>query len=962
MSEKNTEKVYTLEELFENQPDSNEIEEQPKETTSQFEASARGVGQGVSFGFADEITAALESAITGKPYRQAVEESRKAYETSAKEWPKTTLGAEFVGGAASTFIPGVGQLGRAAQIGNLAKTYKTAKAAQAALEAGALGAAGLTQIGSRAAVASARNALTKELIRGGMQTGALAGLGGAEDFADLPGTAASVATGAAIGGTLGYAVPKAIEKAAETKAGQAIGESAKKAGDIIKERLKTKRWQIPEFKTQPEKQARVDEIVRQGQKSGLTDRQILNNIAVEFKDIPTDSLEKAFKETGVMGKIKRAVAGSQEATEFIDRPEQLERAERVSGPSESIEQARKRAELKGTEIELEDIRSSKEKYRYEANLEADKLKDEIRELQRVIKLTESKADKSILQQRLTALQENYKDALKIRKLSKKIKEFKSIDEQNAKNVQEELKKASESQSSEQLQNVKNLRDNLSDQVDQLGQQRSQIVDSLDAIPTDNTDIGIFNKITEEVKDRVQEGGLGDYWSNIQKTAFTGDPRLDKVIKYNRYLSERDNYLNQKRLFDEGVPDAVKPVEPTAVPIPSKGDVVGALITANQKISSADFGSQFAKIKRKLAEIIQENMRDINPEVYQVQRQLGKTMAHVKSLEKSKFFTTAAVPITGPTGRVAPAPRKFIKTKLPDISSFDEEYKAALKDVGVNIDELTKASILEQRAAAPQERIQPRPELVQEIEQAKEAVLGKRLQDSEATIQGRIELATAIENNQNMINQIQDNLRIRKDLSRDQLRQLRAKELVLKKQQNKLREQMAELQQTEQNLRGMYEGIGGEPPTARDIGQAAVIGSKKQVPFSILKFLVPSPQKRINLFNKIKNRFQNPSLTAAVRAAIDRPITLEAVRSLSTTHKVSEPELIKTLQESGLDVFEDEQSMKALPLDSGKQDGQFMKIESEPINNIQFTEKDEYGNTIIYYADGEVQVIPASKGR
>jgi len=83
--------------------------------------------------------------LTGKPYRQAVEESRKAYEKTAKEYPKTTFASELVGGAASSFIPGVGALGRGAQIA--AATTKAAKLGQIARGGAQVGA--LDRIGCK---------------------------------------------------------------------------------------------------------------------------------------------------------------------------------------------------------------------------------------------------------------------------------------------------------------------------------------------------------------------------------------------------------------------------------------------------------------------------------------------------------------------------------------------------------------------------------------------------------------------------------------------------------------------------------------------------------------------------------------------------------------------------------------------------------------------------------------------
>ena len=80
---------------------------------SMLESGARGLAQGATFGFADEITGALESAITDKTYEQARNESRQAYQDAQKANP-WTYGAGELGGAVGTaFIPGLGVLNAA---------------------------------------------------------------------------------------------------------------------------------------------------------------------------------------------------------------------------------------------------------------------------------------------------------------------------------------------------------------------------------------------------------------------------------------------------------------------------------------------------------------------------------------------------------------------------------------------------------------------------------------------------------------------------------------------------------------------------------------------------------------------------------------------------------------------------------------------------------------------------------
>lgn len=96
----------------------------------QLESGLRGAAQGLSLGFADEITGALESAFTDKTYEQARDESRANYK-SAKDANPITYGAgEIGGGVATSFVPGL----------NIAKGASLAQmAGKAALAGGAMG-------------------------------------------------------------------------------------------------------------------------------------------------------------------------------------------------------------------------------------------------------------------------------------------------------------------------------------------------------------------------------------------------------------------------------------------------------------------------------------------------------------------------------------------------------------------------------------------------------------------------------------------------------------------------------------------------------------------------------------------------------------------------------------------------------------------------------------------------------
>lgn len=900
------------------------------ETTSQIEAAVRGIEKGLTFGFADRINAAFEAAVTGKSYEQALEESRKAFETSAKEYPKTTFGSELVGGAASMLIPGVGVVARTAQTANAAKALRAAVAA-----------------GDVVAANAAKSVLTKELIRGGAQSGALTGLGGAQDFTKPVETAVSVGTGAVTGGTLGYVVPKAIEEVAKTKVGQAIGEGAKKAGELVKERLKPKRWQIPEFAAQPEKQARVDEIVQQGKDSGLTDRQILNSIATEFKDIPIESLESAFKEKGVLGKIKRTVAGSQEATEFIERPEQLERAERVKA-GQTAEMARLEKGIEQTQESLQDISKQKEGWKNIAKSNLNALKFEMQDL--VSKYNDAK-DANVQKQlgdQILALKERMKVTSKVIENKDKLKKLQDISKKNADSVATELQKLEKNRSAEQLQNVAKLRDNLNDQVEQLAQQRSNLIDELDKVKTtDDTDIGTFSDILGQIKQNIEDSGMGDYWSMIREQAFSGDPRINKVNAYLNYIQERPIYLKELEKFKGGLrPDM--PVEPVAVPPPTKGDVVGALITANQKISRAEFGTPLAKVKRNLAEIIQENMGAISPEAYAIQRQLSQTRASVSTIEKSPFFEARTVPITGRTGRVASAPVKFIKTELPDISKVSVGYKNILKDLGIDIDDIEKtidvgkrAKIFESPQALEETAV---ADISQQIAQQQKNLRQIKAGQSEAQLKSQLADVELAKEKRKLAEDVRRRMSQERVNVQNILKDLRDQGISLEDYLADLQSRRGTLSETESQLYSTLRQAEGIPASIRDVGQAAVIGAKGEVPFGLGKIFVPSPKTRIQFINKIKNRFQNPSLTSAVRVAIERPITMEVVRSLAMTHKVSEPDLIKQFEDAGIQVEFEQPGMRARELP--------VELQSKPVSSR--VERDKFGNYIIRYNDPNIE--------
>lgn len=99
-------------------------QEQPESQPGMVESGLRGAAQGLTFGGADELTAALESALTDKTYQKALEESRGAYKAAEEAHPYVTTAGNIVGGIGGA--AGLGTLGGAVGLGGAA-----AKGAQA---------------------------------------------------------------------------------------------------------------------------------------------------------------------------------------------------------------------------------------------------------------------------------------------------------------------------------------------------------------------------------------------------------------------------------------------------------------------------------------------------------------------------------------------------------------------------------------------------------------------------------------------------------------------------------------------------------------------------------------------------------------------------------------------------------------------------------------------------------------
>ncbi len=149
---------------------------------SKTESALRGGAQGLSFGFADEITGALEAMTSDKDYAQARDESRANYDVAKEANPKTFMAGEFAGAVAPAIAATVASGGTAAPT-----------------------------------LASAAKILAPTAIKGAAALGAVDALGHSEadlTKGDFAGAAKDTARGAAVGTVAGIA-GKGIQAAGE---------------------------------------------------------------------------------------------------------------------------------------------------------------------------------------------------------------------------------------------------------------------------------------------------------------------------------------------------------------------------------------------------------------------------------------------------------------------------------------------------------------------------------------------------------------------------------------------------------------------------------------------------------------------------------------------------------------------------------------------------------------------------
>lgn len=138
---------------------------QPVTGPSKVESALRGLGQGLSFGFADELTALGESAFTPKTYQQALAESRANYKSAEEANPATYMASDVVG----SVLPAIatGGLG----LTGLAGRGVARMAASGALQGGLRGA------GDAPTMSDVPSEVAKGAGIGAVTGGALSGMG-----------------------------------------------------------------------------------------------------------------------------------------------------------------------------------------------------------------------------------------------------------------------------------------------------------------------------------------------------------------------------------------------------------------------------------------------------------------------------------------------------------------------------------------------------------------------------------------------------------------------------------------------------------------------------------------------------------------------------------------------------------------------------------------------------------------
>ena len=230
---------------------------------------ARAIGQGISFGFADEAEAYIRSKFSDRDYKQIRDEIRGKVDKFRDENAGLAYGAEIAASVATAFIPG-GALAQAARV------------PQTAIKAGSVLAGGP--------------------LRRAMQSGGLYGAGVAEEVKDIP---LSASTGALIGGTVQKLTPAVTEGAKSLiKKGASLSPGEKYGGIIgtieaglenapIAKGLMGRAGGLTEKSVAPVMYGEVMSTLGKKLPIGLSPRGAYRAVRTEFKKQYDDALEGA---------------------------------------------------------------------------------------------------------------------------------------------------------------------------------------------------------------------------------------------------------------------------------------------------------------------------------------------------------------------------------------------------------------------------------------------------------------------------------------------------------------------------------------------------------------------------------------------------------------------------------------------------------------------------------------------
>lgn len=287
------------------QPSTEQVSIAEAPETSMLEAGARGAAQGLTFGTADEIAAALEAGVTDKPYEQALEESRAEYKAAEEQYPLTTLAGEVAGG--------VGQ--------GLALTAAAGPAGAAAAGAGALGKLRrAAQIAKGAILPSKEAGAVKNIAK---LAGSGAAIGGAtaggkseeEGLARLKELPAGAVSGGIVGGAIG-----------------GVGAGLGKAGELISKSI--------DEGTMPYSIKMIRDAWRQGlEGQGFVSMKDKSKISSEFFDAADEAVNKIKNTTEDLSILKNEIIKNTDKTVALDSA--LRRTEDALGKlaSEGVEDA-----------------------------------------------------------------------------------------------------------------------------------------------------------------------------------------------------------------------------------------------------------------------------------------------------------------------------------------------------------------------------------------------------------------------------------------------------------------------------------------------------------------------------------------------------------------------------------------------------------------------------------------------